>query len=390
MRIAISGAGVAGPTLAYWLHRTGHEPTLIERAPHFRTGGYVIDFWGVGYRVAQRMGLEDEIRNAGYQVQSLRSVGTDGRTAASLTVDGFRRAAGGQLTSLARGDLASVIYAEIENDVETIFDDSITAVDQHPDGVRVNFARNETRDFDLVIGADGLHSTVRRLTLGPVPEHYLGCMVAAGVVDGYRPRDELVYVTYSRPGRSVARFALHGDRTLFLFVFRSELNHDPGDPDARKALLWREYADAGWECKHILAALDDVDDLYFDVVSQVRLNRWSQGRAALIGDAAACVSLLAGEGTGLAMTAAYVLAGELACAGGDHHRAFEAYETRMRPLVEAKQASAAKLIPVFAPKTELGIRVGQLVMRAMRFRPLSDLLVTRTLRDDIELPEYPM
>jgi 2-polyprenyl-6-methoxyphenol hydroxylase-like FAD-dependent oxidoreductase len=392
MRIAISGAGVAGPALAYWLHRTSHQPTLIERAPQFRTGGYVIDFWGVGYRVAQRMGIEAAIRDAGYQMKSLRSVGQEGQIQASLGVDAFRRAAGGKLTSLPRGDLAAAIYATIENDVETIFGDSITAINQHPDGVCLSFAQTKTRDFDLVIGADGLQSNVRQLTFGPQSdiEHYLGCLVAACVVEGYRPRDELVYVTYSRPGRSVARFSLRGDRTLFLFVFRSDQGHDPGELAARKALLWREFADAGWECKQILAALDDVDDLYFDVVSQIRMDRWWRGRVALIGDAAACVSLLAGEGTGLAMTAAYVLAGELQCAQGDHHRAFEAYEARMRPFVEGKQAGAEKLIPVFATKTELGIRFRHLVMRAMNFHPLGDVLVARSLRDDIELPDYPM
>ncbi|WP_396923335.1 FAD-binding domain [Mycolicibacterium sp.] len=391
MKIAISGAGVAGPALAYWLHRTGHQPTLIERAPQFRTGGYVIDFWGVGYRVAQRMGLEAAIRSAGYQVQSLRSVGPDGQTRSSLSVDGFRRATDGKLTSLARGDLAAIIYSTIADDVETIFDDSITAIDQHTDHARVSFERMQDRDFDLVIGADGLHSTVRQLAFGSDDaERYLGCSVAACVVEGYRPRDELVYVTYSRPGRSAARFALRDDRTLFLFVFRSEHDRDPGDPDARKALLWRQFAHEGWECKPMLAAVDDADDLYFDIVSQVRLDRWSRGRVALIGDAAGCVSLLAGEGTGLAITAAYVLAGELLCARGDHRRAFAAYEKLMRPLVEAKQRSAEKLIPVFAPKTELGIRVGQLVMRALNFVPLGDRLVARTLRDDIALPDYPM
>lgn len=360
MKIAISGAGVAGPTLAYWLHRIGHDPTLIERSPRLRTGGYVIDFWGVGYRVAQRMGLEDDIRNAGYQVQSLHPVGPAGQVRASLSVEGIRRAAGGSLVSLPRGDLAATIYAAIEHNVETIFGDSITAIDQLPDKVRLSFEQAETRDFDLVIGADGLHSTVRRLAFGrgSDAEHYLGCFVAACVVEGYRPRDELVYVTYSRPGRSVARFALRGDRTLFLFVFRSGQGQDPGEIDARKALLYGEFADEGWECRHILAALEDVDDLYFDVVSQVRLDRWSQGRVALVGDAAACVSLLVGEGTGLAMTAAYVLAGELLCANGDHRRAFEAYEKLMRPLVEGKQANAKKAHPCVRTEDGAGDPVG--------------------------------
>ena len=338
------------------------------------------------------MGIEAAIRDAGYQVQSIRSVGPDGQVRASLGVEAFRRAAGGKLTSLPRGDLAAAIYATIEHDVETIFGDSITAINEHPDGVSVSFAQAKTREFDLVIGADGLHSDVRRLTFGPESdvEHYLGCLVAACVVEGYRPRDELVYVTYSEPGRSVGRFTLRGDRAMFLFVFRSEHAADPGELDARKALLRREFGHAGWECPHILAALDGVDDLYFDVVSQIRLERWSRGRTALVGDAAACVSLMAGEGTGLAMTEAYVLAGELACAGGDYRRAFDAYEARLRRLVEHKQAAAQKFLPVFATQTRLGIWFRDLVMRTMNFRPLADLLLTRSVRDDFELPNYPI
>jgi 2-polyprenyl-6-methoxyphenol hydroxylase-like FAD-dependent oxidoreductase len=354
--------------------------------------GYVIDFWGVGYRLAQRMGLEAAIRHAGYQVHSLRSMGRDGQIQASLGVDGFRRAAGGELISLPRGDLAAVIYAAIEHDVQTIFDDSITALNEHADGVRVSFAQGKPRDFELVIGADGLHSNVRRLAFGPesASERYLGCLVAACVVDGYRPRDDLVYVTHSLPGRQVGRFALSDDRTMFLFIFRSDQPCDPGELSARKALLRREFADAAWECPQILAALDGVDDLYFDVVSQVRLNRWSHGRTALVGDAAACVSFLAGEGTGLAIAEAYVLAGELLCTEGDYRRAFDIYEARLRPFVEAKQASAQRFISFFATRTGLGIWLRNLVMRTMNFRPLGDLLLTRGLRDDVELPDYPM
>jgi 2-polyprenyl-6-methoxyphenol hydroxylase-like FAD-dependent oxidoreductase len=396
MKIAISGAGVAGPSLAYWLHRTGHDPTLIELAPEFRTGGYLIDFWGVGYRVAQLMGIEHTIRDLGYQVQSLQSVGSDGQVRSSLGVGAFRRAAGGKLTSLPRGDLAATIYDTVKDDVETIFGQGITAIDEHPDGVCLSFANAKSRDFDLVIGADGLHSNVRRLVYGPSiaaesdSEHFLGCIVAACVVEGYRPRDELVYKTHSEPGRSVARFSLRGDRTMFLFIFRSKQAAVPDEPAARKDLLRQVYDKTGWECPQILAALDDADDLYFDVMSQIHLQNWSRGRTALVGDAAACVSLLAGEGTGLAMCEAYVLAGELLCAQGDYRQAFEAYEARLRRFVEGKQAAATKLLPVFATRTRPGIWFRDLVMGTMNFRPLAELVLARGLRDDFELPDYPM
>lgn len=389
MRIAISGAGVAGTALAHWLHRSGHTPTVIEQAPVFRTGGYMIDFWGVGYAVAQRMGLEAQILEQGYQIESVRSVGADGRTLAALDTALFRDLLGADFTSLARGDLASVIHNTIADQVEMIYADSITAVDEHDDGVRLSFTHAGPRDFDLLIGADGLHSNVRRLVFGPDSdyEHYLGCKVAAAVVEGYRPRDELTYVTHAAPGRQVSRVALRDDRTLILFVFRDDDATVPSDP---KACLHNRFADVGWESAQLLAAIDglaDVDDLYFDVVSQVRMDRWSHGRVLLIGDAAGCISLLGGEGTGLAITEAYVLAGELHRAGGDHLRAFDAYQQRLRPFIEAKQSGARRFIGFFATRTRFGLWFRDQAMRAMNLRILTPLFAG-SVRDDFELPDY--
>jgi 2-polyprenyl-6-methoxyphenol hydroxylase-like FAD-dependent oxidoreductase len=390
LRIAISGAGIAGPTLAHWLLRSGHAPTLVERAPAFRTGGYVIDFWGSGYQVARRMGVEQALLDAGYQVHTLCAVGRDGEVLARLHTEGFRELAGGGFTSIPRGDLAALVYATVEDRVESIFGDSIAALDQHDTGVRVTLEHGGERDFDLVVGADGLHSNVRKLVFGAEAgyEKYLGCRVAACVVDGYRPRDELVYVTHNAPGRQVGRFALRGDRTLFLFVFRCGEEAIADDIEEHKAILHREFADAGWECPQMLAAVDAADALYFDVVSQIRMPCWSRGRVALLGDAAACVSLLAGEGTGLAMTEAYVLAGELARAGGDHRVAFARYEARLRPLLADKQRAATRYLGFFATRTRLGLWLRIQAMRAMNLGPVFRSLVGRGLRDDFELPDY--
>lgn len=391
MRIAISGAGVAGAALAHWLHRTGHTPTLIERAPAFRTGGYMIDFWGIGYRVTRRMGIEAVIRDAGYDVQSVRSLGPDGATRAELRVDVFRRMVGDDFTSLPRGDLAAAVYRTVEDAVPTVFGDSITGIDQHADGVRVTFENAPADDFDLLIGADGLHSNVRRLVFGPEErfEHYLGCKVAACVVDGYRSRAGTAtsdtYLTYSTPGRQIGQFTLRGDRTMFLFVFRD----DHGDHGLTpKEQLHSQFDNAGWESRQILAAVDDVDDLYFDVVSQIRMDRWSRERVLLIGDAAGCISLLGGEGTGLAITEAYALAGELARAGGDHRRAFERYESLLRPFIEGKQAGAERMLGFFATRTRFGLWFRDVAMRAMNLgRPIAGLFAG-SVRDDLDLPDY--
>jgi 2-polyprenyl-6-methoxyphenol hydroxylase-like FAD-dependent oxidoreductase len=390
MRIAISGAGVAGPAFAYWMRRGGHDVTLIESAPAFRTGGYVIDFWGLGYRIAEKMGIESELHEKGYRIESLRVVGADGRTRAELRVAGIRRATEGKYTSVARGDLAATIYRIVENDVETIYSDTITAIDERHDGVGVTFANAAPRDFDLVVGADGLHSKVRSLAFGSDAAHlrYLGCQVAACVVDGYRPREELAYETYNVPGRSVGRFSLRDDRTLFLFIFRSERPDVPVGLEDGRARLRSEFADAGWECPQILEALAGVDELYFDSVSQVRLERWCTDRVALIGDAAACVSLLAGEGTGLAMVEAYVLAGELQRACGDFGQAFKAYETRLQSFIEDKQNRASSFVSFFVARTRPGIWLRNVGLQAMNIPIVGDLALNRTLRDDIELPDY--
>lgn len=389
MKIGISGGGVAGPALAYWLLRCGHRPTLIERAPGLRSGGYVIDFWGVGYEVAQRMGIEPALRKAGYQVRRLDSVDREGRVRARMDIEALESVTHGRFTSLPRSDVSAAIHATIESRVETLFNDSIATVETGAEGVHVALEHGGAREFDLLIGADGLHSNVRRLMFGPDEnyEKYLGCRVAACVIDGYRPRDELVYITHNVPGKQVARFTLRDDRTMFLFVFRSN-EAIADDPESHKATLRREFADAGWECPGILAALDTVDELYFDVVSQIRMDCWSRGRVALIGDAAACISLLGGEGTGLAITEAYVMAGELHRAGGDWNVAFERYESRLRPFIKGKQAGAERFLAFFATRTQLGIWLRNQAIRAMGVGPLVKLFAGRSLRDDFELPDY--
>jgi 2-polyprenyl-6-methoxyphenol hydroxylase-like FAD-dependent oxidoreductase len=394
MKIAISGAGIAGPTLAYWLMRTGHEPVLIETAPYFRNGGYIIDFWGVGYTVAERMGLRERVHEAGYQIEEVRIVDDSGRTTGGFSAKVFGRLTGGRFTSLPRGDLAETIWRTVADKVETRFDDRITGFESHEDGVDVTFEHGAPSRYDLLVGADGLHSTIRALAFGPEAkfERPLGYHVAAFEARGYRPRDPLTYVLHSRPGRLASRFSMRDDRTMFLFIYADGTAPGPAPhgSDAARATLHAVFADAGWECPAILAALDGADEIYFDRVSQIVLDHWTDGRVALLGDAAACVSLLAGEGTGLAMTEAYVLAGELQAARGDHATAFRRYEERLAPLLRTKQHSARRLASAFAPKTRLGVFLRNQATRLLAVPALAERLVGRDLRDDFELPDYRM
>ncbi len=219
----------------------------------------------------------------------------------------------------------------------------------------------------------------------------LGFHVAAFEVEGYRPRDELVYVGYGVPGRQIFRFSMREDKTLFLFVFRDEYlpTQRPANDQERKSVLRNVFADVGWEGPQILAALESVGGLYFDRVSQIRLDRWIKGRTALVGDAAACVSLMAGEGSSLAMAEAYVLAGELHTCGGDYAAAFARYEQRLMPWLKRKQKTAARFASSFAPKTAFGIAFRSLVMRFMQPLPfVMDYFIGRELRDQVQLPDY--
>jgi 2-polyprenyl-6-methoxyphenol hydroxylase-like FAD-dependent oxidoreductase len=303
----------------------------------------------------------------------------------------FVRLAGGRYVSIERSALARLIAARIDGRAETILGDSISGLSQNGEGVEVAFAKAPSRRFGLVVGADGLHSGVRELVFGPQAEfeHHLGYGVAAFEVAGYRPRDEGVYVSFSLPGRQVARFALRGDRTLILFVFAGGSDDRwPHDIAAQKAVLRRAFEAGGWECAPILTALDEAQELYFDRVSQIRMPRWSTGRVALLGDAAFCPSLLAGQGSALAMTAAYVLAGEIAREAAGPDSAFQRYEATLRDFMDGKQKAAEQFARSFAPRTRLGILARNLITRTFNLPFVAERVLGRGLIDRLALPHY--
>ncbi|MGH6863376.1 MAG: FAD-dependent monooxygenase [Methylocella sp.] len=288
--------------------------------------------------------------------------------------------------------MAKLIYHKIDGRYEAIFDDSVVGIEDTGDGVDVVFERAAPRRFDLVIGADGLHSAVRELVFGSQNqfEKYLGYTVAAFEIEGYGSRDERVYVSHCVPGKQVSRFAMRDDRTLFLFVFAADsVQHAAADDTTRhKAILREEFDDAGWECPKILAALDACGDVYFDRVSQIQMDGWSRGRVALIGDAAFCPSLLAGQGAALAMISAYVIAGELSKSEGRPQVAFPRYEQVMRPFMAAKQAAAQQFAGSFAPKTRMGLFLRNQITKAFAL-PFVANLAFGNLLDRIDLPDYP-
>lgn len=392
MKVAINGAGIAGTALAFWLSKLGHEVLLVERAPALRTGGFVLNLWGIGYDALERMGLLPRLLELQHHSDELRMVDRSGRTRGGYPSSVLLKLANGRMATLARSDIAMAIYGSLEGRVETLFGESIIAIDDDGTRVRVEFEHSPPREVDLVIGADGLHSRVRQLVFGSDAkfEYPMGCHVASFEVAGYPHRNGSTYVAHTAPGRYVARFPMRDDRMLFFVLLRDEYLKVlvPTSHAERKAALIGALADIGWESAAILAALEQVDDIYFDSISQIRMDSWAKGKVVLIGDAAACPSLIAGEGAGFALAQAYVFAGELHRHGGDAEAAIAQYQTRLKAVVARKQKHAESLAASFVPRTALGVRVRDYATLLMRLPVFPRILMGRYFRDEIALPAY--
>ena len=388
MRVLVVGAGIAGPTSAYWLRQAGFDVTIVEHASALRSGGYLIDFWGAGFDVAERMGIVPELRARGYVMTEARSVDRNGHRVAGFRPEAVIQS-NERYISIARSDLAAVICGALDPGVEMVFGDSVRSVDPAPEHLRVRFDSGLTRDFDLLIGADGLHSRVRRLVFGPDAryEDYLGMVFAAFEAEHYPKRDELVAMMYAEVGCQCVRLSLRDDTTLCLFSLR----HDgaiPSDRAAQERLLRRALGHCGWEVPQLLDAMSTAKNLYFDSVSQIRMPSWTSGRVALVGDAAACPSFLAGQGSALAMVEAYVLATQLAM-HADPSLAFRRYEEQLAPFVLSKQDAAKGLRLGFAPKNRFELLIRNLIMRAMSLPKIADLAMGRSFHDALTLPPFP-
>ena len=389
-RILISGAGIAGPALAHRLLLYGFEPTIVERAAAFRDGGYMIDVWGTGYDIVERYGLLRAVQERAYRFDSLKFVNERGREVSGFGGAVLRVALNGRFFSIPRGDLAQTIYDTINDRVEVLYGASIQSLVQSAQGVEVAFSTGQTRRFDLLVGADGLHSRVRQLVFGEQAqfEKYLGYVAASFVADGYPHRDEAAYVSFARPGRQISRYAMREGRSAFLLVF-AETGKPPiaaNDVSAQKAHLHARFACDGWETPEILARLKTTRDLYFDTVSQIRMAGWTKDRVALIGDAAHSPSLLAGAGAAFAMLGAYILAEELNLADGDFARAFTAYENRLRGFMVRQQDAAIRFAGSFTPRSRTGLFLRNRVVNLMNVPQVGAWLARRMLGDSFALP----
>jgi 2-polyprenyl-6-methoxyphenol hydroxylase-like FAD-dependent oxidoreductase len=360
--VLISGAGVAGPTLAYWLARYGFRPTVVERAEGRRSSGNPVDVRGPAIDVAQRMGVLPRLREAATSVSGMAFVTASGRRIGRLPLGGQDS---GEL-EVPRADLAAIMYDAARDHAEFLFGDSVTALAQDTDGVNVTFASSAPRRFDLVVGADGLRSAVRHLIFGPASGYarHLGMYVATLPL-GHPAADPGTVLMYNLPGRSVSVHPANGN-AMAAFIFRSPAipGLDNRDTKACKQIVTDAYRDGGWELPNLLDCLSAADDLYFDSVTRVRLPTWTCGRVTLVGDAASCMSLF-GNGSSLAITGAATLAQELNAAVGDYAAAFRAYEARHRVQVRPTQRGRLIAGALLVPATRGGITTRNLAVRLL-------------------------
>jgi 2-polyprenyl-6-methoxyphenol hydroxylase-like FAD-dependent oxidoreductase len=350
-KILISGASVAGPALAYWLSRYGFDCTLVERAPVLRDGGYAVDFRGVSMEVLARMELLGEVENAQTRMGTVSLVDRANKRLADLPT-GLTT---GQV-EIMRGDLSRILYEATRHDAEYIFGDSIVSMSQSEEGVCVTFRDGQSRMFDLVVGADGLHSNVRGLTFGDEVQfiRHMGCYVSSFTTSNHLNLDHAGSF-YGVPGKVVGMFSARHNReaTASFFYSSAPVEYDRYDVGQQKKIVADQFRDAGWEVPRLLDAMWGAPDFYFDSISQIKMDRWSMGRVVLLGDAAYCASPLSGMGTGMAMVGAYVLAGELKEACGDYTTAFTRYENLMRGYVAGCQRLAEGASDWFIPRTRL-------------------------------------
>ncbi|WP_370413351.1 FAD-dependent monooxygenase [Streptomyces fradiae] len=344
--VLISGASIGGPTLAYWLNRYGFRVTVVERFNGLRPGGQAIDVRGPALEVAERMGVLEEIRRRSTDLRGMSTVDADGNELSRTTEHTM---SGGQIDSpdveILRDDLARILYDAGGSGIEYLFGDSIATLDQDEDEVRVVFDSGTSRAFDLVVGADGVHSHTRGLVFGPEENYlrHLGGYLGVWTVPNHLGLDRWE-VIYQMPGRDVWGAMVmsvrdNSEARAFIGIESDEppATFLPRDTDAQKRLVARAYEGAGWELPRLLKEMWNAPDFHLDALAQIHMDAWSHGRVTLLGDAGYCASPASGQGTTMAMTAAYVLAGELAAAPGDHRAAFAAYERELRDFVAVNQ-----------------------------------------------------
>ena len=375
MKAIVSGGGIAGLTLAWWLGRDGWEVLIIERAPGLHDEGYMIDFMGSGWDVAERMDLIPKLREIAYDIPAVQWIDQRGRTSARIDYRQFTKLLRGRLATLMRGELERVLFDALPATVEWRWNQTIDGIEARASGVDVTLSSGATESADLLIGADGIHSRVRALTFGDERQFRrdLGYHTAAYVFeDAAAAVAELAgqFKIMALPGRQAGFYPLRHGKVAAFYAHTTVGEDLPADP---VSTLREIYGDLGWLVPTGLAYAARLPSIYYDRISQIEMPRWTSGRVALVGDACDAVSLLAGQGASLAMATAYVLAEELR-RGDTIDAALDAYGARLLADVRKKQEGGRKTARWLVPRTNLDIALRNWSLRLAAMPGLSTIL----------------
>ncbi|AVH21234.1 FAD-dependent monooxygenase [Nocardia cyriacigeorgica] len=396
-RVLVSGGGIGGNAVALQLLRHGIPVTVIERAAAPRPGGQAVDLRGPSREVAERMGLMPGIRAHQLDERGMLHVDADGKELLRMPADMFDGKGGVAEIEITRGDLNQVLLDAIDaaGGCDYRYGEWIETLAQDDDGAQVTFASGATEGFDLVIGADGLHSATRRLVFGPEEQFstYLGGYMSFFTMPTPAGIEPHWFTMHSLPGATGLGMRPDADPATAkaLVVIRAEA--DPAlrrNVQAQQQLICERLAGGGWTAPAIAAAMSEADDFYFDELARIDMPSWIEGRVALLGDAGYCGSPLTGQGTAMALVGAYVLAGEIAAHRDDPRRALENYQRVLRPFVALAQELQPGGLRAMTPKTRFGIRAGLLVSKLMTARIMKPLMMKMLSKtESYNLPEYP-
>lgn len=362
MKVLVCGAGIAGLAAAERLAALDWDVVVVEKAPAPRRQGYMIDFFGPGYEAAKAMGVLPRLEELGYQVDEMRYIDASGKRRAGINYERFSHLVGGELLSIMRPDLELALRERVTGRVDLRFGTGVAAADERPDGVRVHLTDGSAVDADLVIGADGIHSTVRQLIFGDEARflRYLGFHTAAYVFadPGIYAEVGNRFCLTDTAGRQMGFYGLRDGTVAVFTVHRTA---DPTVPADTRQAVRAAYGGLGWVAPRALAQCPEPAEVYYDQVAQIELSRWSRGRVVLLGDACGAVSLLAGQGASLAMGGAYVLADQLANADSIE-AALAEYQRLWQPVVTEKQEVARRGVDWFLPSSEFRVRLRRVVL----------------------------
>jgi 2-polyprenyl-6-methoxyphenol hydroxylase-like FAD-dependent oxidoreductase len=382
MRAIIIGAGIAGLAAAVRLRQIGWQSLVVERAAQRRGGGYAVTFGGIGYDAAERMGILPALQARAFVTNELVYHKPNGQRRFCLTRESIAAIIGSRSMNILRGDIETVLYEQVHDSTDIRFGTTVATIDQDDDAVHATLSDGTVEHADLLIGADGLHSTTRALVFGPEQNYRLdlGHMVAVYMLDK-RPAaiTEGTTGTLSAGGRTIAVISVGDGRNVAFFGYRSD--RSPGErADDPHTVLPRVYGDIGWVVPEILAGMPTAESIYFDTTSQIVIDRWSQGRVVLLGDAAWCVTLFAGYGSALAVGGADLLATTLHHNPDDLQTALTQWEAQLRPEAERKQRLGRRVKSVYAPANPIALWLSQLPLRLAALPPVRRYMTRRFIK----------